>query len=117
MELIAIGLAAVLALLFVAYPLVSSKRYIYYLDDMLGGKEQKTLNHLYAQRALAYDNLKDLQNEHEMGKLSDGDYQRLRGGLLREAEETIKEIDRAQVKREIDDMIEDQLSAHRKIKE
>lgn len=115
MTLIVIGLLAALALVFVAYPLVSNRRHLYYLDDMLGLGEQKKLNYLYAKRAQIYDNIKDLEMEHEMGKLSEEDFARLRNDLLIEAQGVVKEIDHAQMKREIEDLIEADVKKHRKL--
>jgi hypothetical protein len=117
MELLVIGILATLALVFVAYPLVTPRRDVYYLEDMLGLGEQKKLNYLFAQRTLVYDNIRDLDQEHEMGKLSEADYTRLREGLLAEAQDIVREIDKAHVKREIEDLIERDVKAHRKVKE
>jgi hypothetical protein len=51
-----------------------------------------------------------------MGKLAEADFNRLRDGLLLEAEAAVKEIDEAQVRRDIEDTIEDDVRKHRKIK-
>ena len=117
MDLIAIGILSTLALGFIAFPLVAPRRHLYFLEDMLGLGDQKKLNYLYAQRALAYDNIKDLEMEHDMGKLSDADFQKLREALLIEAKDIVTAIDEAKLKREIDDLIESDVKAHRKIKE
>ncbi len=116
MELIAVGILAALALIFVAHPLVNPRRYMYYLEDMLGLGEQKKLNYLNAQRNLVYDNIKDLETEHEMGKLADDDYLRLRTQLFAEAQDIVRQIDEARVKREIEDLIEKDVRSHRRIK-
>ncbi len=115
MELFVIGLVCAAALAFVAYPLVTPKRYLYYLDDMLGLGEQKKLAYLYSRRVTVYDNLRDLDGEFQMGKLSQPDYDRLRGGLMAEAAEVVKEIDEAHVRREVEDMIEGDARARRKV--
>ena len=117
MELLAVGILATLALVFVAFPLVTPRRHIYYLEDMLGLGEQKKLNYLYAQRDLSYENIKDLEQEFEMGKLSQEDFTRLRDGLLAEAQEIVRGIDDAHARREIEDLIERDVRAHRRIKE
>jgi len=115
MELIAIGILSAAALAFVAYPLVSPKRHLYYLDDMLGGGEQKKLAYLYSRRSVVYDNIRDLDSEFQMGKLSAADHQRLRDGLMAEAADVVRAIDEAQLRREIDDMIERDTRARRKV--
>jgi hypothetical protein len=111
-----IGILATLALVFVAYPLVNPRRYKYYLDDLLGSAEEKKFVYLQQKRAVVYDNIKDLDFEHAMGKLADADYERLRNGLMEEAEEVVGQIDKAQITREIDELIESEVLKRRRIK-
>jgi hypothetical protein len=115
MELLAIGLICAAALAFVGQPLVNRKRYLYYLDDMLGLGEQKKLAYLYSRRSTVYDNLRDLDGEFQMGKLSQADYERLRGGLMAEAADIVRQIDQAHVRREVEDMIEGDARSRRKV--
>jgi hypothetical protein len=115
-ELAVIGIISAVALAFVAYPLVSPKRHLYYLDDMLGGGEQKKLAYLYSRRSVVYDNIRDLDTEFQMGKLSAADHQRLRDGLVAEAADVVRAIDDAHVRREIEDMVERDAAARRKVK-
>ena len=115
MSLFIIGLLSAAALGFVAYPLVSSKRHLYYLEDMLGLGDQKKLAYLYAKRSTVLENLRDLDNEFAMGKLSDDDHKRLRAGLMAEAAEVIQQIDEAHLRREIEDMIESDVKSRRKV--
>ena len=117
MEMLVIGILSTFALVFVAWPLVTPKRHLYYLENMLGLGDQKKLNYLYSKRALVYDNIKDLEQEFEMGKLSEEDFQRLRNGLFAEAEVVVREIDEAHIRREIDDLIESDAKQHRRIKQ
>ncbi len=117
MTIVAIGLFTVLALALVVYPLVNPRRHIYYFEEMLGSGTQKKLIYLHSKKSLVYDNIRDLELEYEMGKLSDADFNRLRTGLLLEAESVVREIDEAQMKREIDDLIEEDVRSHRKIKQ
>lgn len=116
MELLAIGLLSTLALVFVVYPLLNSRRYLYYLDDLLGSRDEIKLSFLHARKRLVFDNIKDLDFEHEMGKLAEDDYVRLRNDLMREAEEAVKDIDRAQIRREIDEEIEKEVRSRRRTK-
>ncbi len=106
MDVLIIGIVAIVALVLVAYPLVSPRRQMYYLEDVLGLGQHKKLNYLYSQRELVYDNIRDLDQEYEMGKLSEADFARLRDGLLSEAQEIVRQIDQAHVRREIEDLIE-----------
>lgn len=115
MEMLLIGLYSAAALVFVAYPLVSPKRHLYYLDDMLGGGDQKKLAYLYSRRNVVYDNLRDLDNEFQMGKLSAADHQRLRDGLMAEAADIVREIDAAHVRREVEDAFERDVRSRRKV--
>lgn len=50
--------------------------------------------HLETRRAAIYDNLRDLQFEYRVGKLSDQDYQRTKQELQRELAAVLAEIDR-----------------------
>jgi len=115
MELFLIGLLAAAAFAFVAFPMVSPRRHLYYLDDMLGTGEQKKLAYLYSRRSVVYDNLRDLDNEFEMGKLSQTDHQRLRDGLMVEAAEVVRAIDEAHIRREVEDAIEADARSRRRI--
>ncbi|HSU59497.1 MAG TPA: hypothetical protein VLI55_09305 [Bryobacteraceae bacterium] len=57
------------------------------------------IQHLEDRKHAIYDNLRDLQFEYRLGKLSDGDYQQTKqalqkelAGVLAETEETIKRL-------------------------
>jgi hypothetical protein len=115
MELFLIGILTAGAFAFVAFPMVSSKRHLYYLDDMLGLGEQKKLAYLYSRRSVVYDNLRDLDGEFQMGKLSEADYQRLRDGLMVEAADVVRQIDEAHIRREVEEVIEADARAQRRI--
>lgn len=49
--------------------------------------------HLEEKKARIYDNLRDLQFEYRVGKLSDDDYQRTKLGLQKELAGVLAEID------------------------
>jgi hypothetical protein len=49
--------------------------------------------HLEERKARIYENLRDLQFEYRLGKLSDEDYQKTKIGLQRELAQTLAEID------------------------
>jgi hypothetical protein len=109
-----IGILSTAALVFVAFPLINSKKYQYYLDDMAGLQEHKRLRYLHSQKELVYDNIRDLEQEYQMGKLSDDDFAKLREGLLLEAQQVVTDIDSAEVKQDIEDLIEKEVESHRK---
>ena len=50
--------------------------------------------HLEARKAQIYENLRDLQFEYRVGKLSDSDYQQTKVGLQTELAGVLAEIDR-----------------------
>ena len=116
MELLFIGLFAMLALVFVVYPLINPKKYLYYLDDLLGSSSDKKILYLQQKKALVYDNIKDLDFEQAMGKLAESDYTSLRDGLMDEAEDVVREIDDARIKKDVDELIEQEVRNNRKIK-
>ena len=116
MEMLVTTMLALAAIAYVGYPLVSSKRDLYYLENVLGLSEHKTLSYLYSKRNMVYDNIKDLEMEYDMGKLANADFSRLREGLLGEAEAIVREIDAAKARQEVEDLIERDARTHRKVK-
>jgi hypothetical protein len=50
--------------------------------------------HLEERKAVIYENLRDLQFEYRLGKLSDEDYQKTKAGLQNELASIMAEIDR-----------------------
>jgi hypothetical protein len=54
------------------------------------------LQHLEARKAAIYENLRDLQFEYRVGKLSDDDYQRTKKDMQAELAAVLSEMDRAQ---------------------
>jgi hypothetical protein len=116
LELLFTGIFATAALVVVVYPLINPRKFVYYLDDLLGSRSEKKISYLQQKKALVYDNIKDLDFEQAMGKLADTDYNRLRNGLMEEAENIVREIDNARIKKDVDDLIEREVRNHRKIK-
>ena len=58
--------------------------------------ENPELKHLGKRRQVLYENLKDLQFEYLQGKLSDEDYQSLKGGFLYDLAAVMDAIERLQ---------------------
>jgi hypothetical protein len=78
------------ALIYVFYPLVlRTSRGL----DLETSNGVTLLKRLLRKKETIYDNIKDLEFEYKMGKLSDEDFQRLRNDLSREAYEVIARID------------------------
>jgi hypothetical protein len=61
--------------------------------------ENPELRHLQDRRAVLYENLKDLQFEYHQGKLSDEDYQSLKGGFLYDLAGVMDSIDRMEIRK------------------
>ncbi len=90
MVMIAIALILVACAAFIAYPLFVQARG----DDavfMFAG--DPILENLVVQRDAAYTAIKDLENDHAMGKLSDADYKSLRAKYESKAVAILQEID------------------------
>ena len=78
----------ILLLIYLAFPLWSSKQ-VLQEDDVTNSASQQ----LDLQRELSYSALVDLDEDYEVGKLSDKDYQTLRQELLRETAEILNRIE------------------------
>ena len=62
--------------------------------DMPVPEPVSPVRHLVQRRAAIYENLRDLQFEYRVGKLSDADYQQTKLGLQKELSGVLAEIDR-----------------------
>lgn len=63
-------------------------------QDMPAPEPASPTRHLEDRKAVIYENLRDLQFEYRVGKLSDTDYQQTKVGLQRELAGVLAEIDR-----------------------
>jgi hypothetical protein len=63
-------------------------------QDLPAPEPVSPVAHLDERKARIYENLRDLQFEYRLGKLSDEDYQRTKLGLQAELASTLAEIDR-----------------------
>jgi hypothetical protein len=62
--------------------------------DMPAPEPVSPTRHLDERRAAIYENLRDLQFEYRVGKLSDADYQQTKVGLQKELAGVLAEIER-----------------------
>lgn len=62
--------------------------------DMPAPEALSPTRHLDERRAAIYENLRDLQFEYRVGKLSDADYQQTKVGLQKELAGVLAEIER-----------------------
>lgn len=87
---IAIALIIVVSVAFVAYPLF---RCTDELDVAFVGNTDPLWEGLVTQRDATYSAIKDLENDHAMGKLSDADYRSLRAKYEMKAVAILQELD------------------------
>lgn len=66
--------------------------------DIPPPEPESPVRHLEERKARIYDNLRDLQFEYRVGKLSEADYQRTKTDLQKELAVTLAEIDAIQGK-------------------
>src|SRR5205085_8478042 len=83
-----IALAAVLAIAVIAFLLVVRPK------DLPEPEPVSPFQHLDERKAAIYENLRDLQFEYRVGKLSDADYQQTKRDLQKELAGVMAEVDR-----------------------
>ncbi len=71
------------------------------------------LDRLLNRKAIVYTNLKDLEFENKMGRLSEADYRRLEAGYKSEATVVLQKLDELGVEKDIDDNIERDVAARK----
>ncbi len=71
------------------------------------------LDRLLNRKAIVYSNLKDLEFEYKMGRLSDQDFHRLEAGYKGEAAAILQKLDHLGVEKNFDEDIERDVSARR----
>lgn len=111
-----LGILSVASVLFVAYPLYSPKKYLLYIEDIFDIGECKRLSYLHSKKESIYANIKDLEFEYQMGKLSEEDFIALREGYMAEAAAVLRSIEELKIKTEIEELIESEVRSRRKIK-
>ena len=114
MEYVIIAWIAILGSAFVAYPLVSKRKYRYDFDDMFAFGDVRRLNYLNAKKAGILENLRELEFENDMGKLSVEDYTALREEYMGEAQAVIEQIDALKIREEIEQLIENEVRDRRR---
>jgi len=86
-----IAIAALLAVGVIAFTLTVRAK------DLPEPEPVSPFQHLDERKAAIYDNLRDLQFEYRVGKLSDNDYQQTKKDLQRELAAVMAEVDRLKV--------------------
>jgi len=116
MEIVVITIIGVAAIAIIAQPLVSKRKYLLYLEEMFELGDERQARFLESKKKTIYENLRELDFDYEMGKLSDEDYQRLRQGYMGEAQDVVLAEDKLRVGREISELIENDVRARRRVK-
>ena len=93
----------ILLLIYLAFPLWSSEQIPRETDIMTSASQQLDL-----QREQSYSALLDLDEDYEVGKISDKDYQMLRQELLHETAEILKRIENSS-----DESVEDEIQKYK----
>ena len=116
MEYVAIVLVAVALIAFIARPLFGRQRKLYHIEDAFEFRDTNQLNYLALKKGRIEENMRELEFEYQMGKLSSEDYSALRNGYASEAEEVDKAMDKFKTREEIGDLIESEVRSRRRIK-
>lgn len=87
-----IALACILAVLAIAFVLGVRQK------DLPAPEPESPFVHLDERKAAIYENLRDLQFEYRLGKLSDADYQSTKKDLQKELAHVLQEVDKLKEK-------------------
>ena len=109
MILLACGLVTVFAAVYVLTPLFSEPKGNFEVELLAETKLDRLLN----RKAIIYSNLKELEFEYRMGRLSDTDYRRLETGYKSEAGLILQELDQLGAEKDIDEDIEREVAARK----
>ena len=71
------------------------------------------LDRLLNRKAIVYSNLKELEFEYKMGRLSDADFRRLEAGYKSEAALVLQKLDHLGAEKDIDENIERDVAARK----
>ncbi len=74
------------------------------------------LDRLLNRKAIVYSNIKDLEFEYKMGRLSDVDFKRLETGYKSEAAGILRKLDQLGADENVDESIEADIAARRKLR-
>ena len=116
MEFIAVIIGAVFVILLVSYPLFGRQRQLHQMEDAFDFGDTRHLNFLNSEKASIANNIRELEFEHQMGKLSEQDYDALRQGYETDAGKIEGAIDKLRIKKDIEELIEKEVRSKRRIK-
>jgi hypothetical protein len=95
-------LLVLLAAWFVLRPLFGEPKHVWNIELATESAWDPLLN----RKAAVYGNLKDLEFEYKMGRLSDPDFQQLRAAYKNEAADILKSLDQLKIYKNLDAEIE-----------
>ena len=75
--------------------------------------EETEADRLLGRKAVVYGNLEDLEFEHNMGRLSESDFQQLQEGYQTEESAILQELDRLEPSDKLDDIIEKEIASRK----
>jgi cytochrome c-type biogenesis protein CcmI len=75
--------------------------------------EETEADRLLGRKAVVYDNLKDLEFEHKMGRLSESDFEKLREGYKTEEASLLQQLDLITASEKNDDIIEKDIASRK----
>ncbi len=116
MEYIAIVVVAAAVIAFIARPLFGRQRKLYDFEDAFDLRDTNQLNFLTSRKARIEENMRELEFEFQMGKLSGEDYSTLKTGYAGEMEDVAKAMDKFKTRQEIGDLIENEVRSRRRVK-
>jgi hypothetical protein len=116
MEFVAIIIVAVFVVLLVTYPLFGRQRQLHQMEDAFDFGDTRQLDFLNTKKTSIENNIRELEFEHQMGKLSEQDFVALRQGYEAEAGKIEDAIDKLRIKKDIEDLIEEEVRSKRRIK-
>jgi hypothetical protein len=105
----ACGLLALASAFFVIIPLFTEPRGNIEAELLAETELDRLLN----RKAVVYTNLKDLEFEYRMGRLSDADYRRLEGGYKNEAALLLQKLDQLGVEKDLDESLDKEIAARK----
>lgn len=109
MILLACTIVVVLAGVYVLNPLFRAPSS--YLEVELMADTE--LDRLTNRKAVVYSNLKDLEFEHKMGRLSDADFRQLEAGYKNEAALILQSLDQLSAFEDQDEMLEKEIASRK----
>ncbi|MDH3215407.1 MAG: hypothetical protein OEN01_03840 [Candidatus Krumholzibacteria bacterium] len=115
MEIAIIAAFTLIGVYLVIHPILTKNKYCAEFEDIFAFGDSRQLDYLNSKKALVLENIKELDFEYDMGKLSDEDYTALRHDYLKEAQETVQAIDKLKVREEIEELIESEVRSRRRI--